>query len=95
MIPAPAATEPSSGGLTTVRILTYNTLSQSLINRTVFPAASAIALKFKGRFTRLVGEIKKANADILCLQEVDQPLWGSHWAPTLHDLGELTVPPAS
>ncbi|KOG97237.1 3'-5' poly(A) RNA exonuclease [Saccharomyces eubayanus] len=53
-----------------VKIMTYNTLAQTLIRRNFFPQSGS-ALKWHKRSKVLVHELKTYNPDIVSLQEVD------------------------
>ena len=44
-------------------------------------------LEWENRFTRLVQEIKQYNCDILCLQEVQNDHFDTHFKPSLKTLG--------
>lgn len=65
-----------------VKIMTYNTLAQTLIRRTTFPDAHE-AIKWHNRSKVLMREIKFYYSDILCLQEVDKIQWERFWADAL------------
>ncbi|TIB70282.1 Endonuclease/exonuclease/phosphatase [Wallemia mellicola] len=54
----------------TIRVATWNTLSQSLVKRDLYPGSNC--LKLKDRLPRLLEESTKYSPDVLCLQEVDQ-----------------------
>ena len=67
-------------------IMSYNVLAQRLINRKVFgyvPEGTDI-LKKKPRRLRLLNQIQNAEADIICLQEMDQ--YSEYFC---HELGKL------
>lgn len=69
-----------------LKIMTYNTLAQSLIRRSLFPT-SGDALKWATRSQVLASELKYYDADIMCLQEVDEVQFESYWKGKLKELG--------
>ncbi|QHS75171.1 3'-5' poly(A) RNA exonuclease [Saccharomyces paradoxus] len=68
-----------------VKIMTYNTLAQTLIRRDFFPQ-SGPALKWHKRSKVLVHELKKYRPDIVSLQEVDYNEL-HFWQENFHKLG--------
>ena len=54
-----------------VRILSFNVLAQSLTSTTRFPYCDRQVLKWRYRRVSLIKEVLSLNADILCLQEID------------------------
>lgn len=68
-----------------LKIMTYNTLAQTLIRRTTFPDANE-AIKWHNRSKVLMREIKFYHSDILCLQEVDKIQWERFWADALAEV---------
>lgn len=69
-----------------LKIMSYNTLAQSLVRRTLFPT-SGNALKWATRSKVLTSELKYYDADIMCLQEVDEVQFESYWKEKLKELG--------
>lgn len=68
-----------------VKIMTYNTLAQTLIRRTTFPDADE-AIKWHNQSKVLMREIKFYHSDILCLQEVDKVQWERFWVDALTEV---------
>lgn len=68
-----------------IKIMTYNTLAQTLIRRTTFPDSDD-AIKWHNRSKVLMREIKYYHSDILCLQEVDKIQWERFWAEALAEV---------
>ncbi|AJS85331.1 Ngl3p [Saccharomyces cerevisiae YJM1342] len=68
-----------------VKIMTYNTLAQTLIRRDFFPE-SGPALKWHKRSKVLVHELKKYRPDVVSLQEVDYNEL-NFWQENFHKLG--------
>lgn len=68
-----------------IKIMTYNTLAQTLIRRTTFPDSDE-AIKWHNRSKVLMREIKYYHSDILCLQEVDKIQWERFWAAALAEV---------
>jgi len=64
-----------SGGLRAaehqVSVLTFNVLADCLVSKSKFQHCPAAALKWEHRWAALQALIRRANADIVCLQEVE------------------------
>lgn len=71
-------------------IMTYNCLAQTLIRREMFPE-SGPALKWFVRSKVLLHEIKHYNADICCLQEIDDVQYDLFWSEELPKFGYKTI----
>ena len=72
-----------------VKILSYNILAQSLIRRKLFPT-NGHALKWTYRSKVMLHELKHYDADILCLQEVDNVQYHTFWSKEFEKLGYLS-----
>ena len=68
-----------------IKIMTYNTLAQTLIRRDFFPQSGS-ALKWHKRSKVLVHELKTYTPDIVSLQEVDYNEL-KFWRENFHKLG--------
>ncbi|CAK90954.1 unnamed protein product (macronuclear) [Paramecium tetraurelia] len=55
----------------TISILSYNILADIYCEQSYFSYADFQNLKFLNRSTKIIDQLKNFNADILCLQEVD------------------------
>ena len=64
-------TEYDPLNLLTVRIMTWNTLAKQLATKDAFPFVSADILNWTNRRVVIETFLKKQQADIMCLQEVD------------------------
>jgi mRNA deadenylase 3'-5' endonuclease subunit Ccr4 len=62
---------PSNQNDSRVRVMSFNVLAQSLTSTTRFPYCNSQVLKWRHRRVSLIKEVLSLNADILCLQEVD------------------------
>lgn len=82
---ATGASSPPSGA--SITVLSYNLLAQSLVRRDVFPYSSRSSLKVAFRRDNLLAELLAADADILCLQEVDADLMAGFWREKLGQAG--------
>jgi hypothetical protein len=75
-------------------VLSYNTLCQSTINRTkyLYPPHAGYQLEhleWPHRWSLLSAELKKYNADIVCLQEVQMEHYNTCYRDLLRRLGLL------
>lgn len=61
-----------SDGAHQLYVATFNCLAPRYSTAEAFPKINPAYLRFSHRFPLLMQEIKQANADILCLQEVDE-----------------------
>ncbi len=67
------------------RVVSYNILAQSKVKRPCFPYCNAGQLKWNQRREAILTEVLSFDADILCLQEVDNfDIW---WQPRLMGFG--------
>lgn len=73
---------------TSIKIMTYNTLAQTLIRRNTFPDSRG-ALKWHYRSQTLLQEITFYHPDILCLQEVDKIQWEKFWSKEIQQFGYM------
>ncbi|CCD24842.1 uncharacterized protein NDAI_0E00260 [Naumovozyma dairenensis CBS 421] len=71
---------------TMLKIMTYNCLAQSLIQRDLFPG-SGQALKWVRRSKVLLNELKYYDSDLLSLQEIDFVQFKQYWKIVLAKLG--------
>ncbi|KAH9320714.1 hypothetical protein KI387_015353, partial [Taxus chinensis] len=55
-----------------IRVVSYNILAQAYIKSTLFPHSPARCLKWKARSQSVLALLKSLEADILCLQELDE-----------------------
>jgi mRNA deadenylase 3'-5' endonuclease subunit Ccr4 len=62
---------PRHEGGSRLRIMSFNVLAQSLTSTTRFPYCNRQVLKWRHRRVSLIKEVLSLNADVLCLQEVD------------------------
>ncbi|CCK71405.1 3'-5' poly(A) RNA exonuclease KNAG_0G03470 [Huiozyma naganishii CBS 8797] len=77
---------PCRDGYVRVKIMTYNTLAQTLIRRTTFPDAKD-AIKWHRRSQVLIQELEYYDADVVCLQETDRIQWDKFWVEEFDRLG--------
>ncbi|KAI9139823.1 Endonuclease/exonuclease/phosphatase [Paraphysoderma sedebokerense] len=75
---------PSTSGKKPFKILSFNILAQCLVKRAIFPYTSGATLKWKLRKQNLLNELKAYDADICCLQELDQ---FDYWGPEFEKMG--------
>ncbi|KAL1804253.1 hypothetical protein ACET3Z_032900 [Daucus carota] len=55
-----------------LRLVSYNILAQAYVKSSLFPHSPAPCLKWKARCQELLTVLRSFEADILCLQEVDE-----------------------
>ncbi|XP_033630394.1 protein angel homolog 2-like [Asterias rubens] len=81
--------EPGQTSDFEVTILSYNVLAQCLIesNMTLYQHCHSDFLRWRFRKKNLLREIKEADADILCLQEIQACHLYDFFAPQLEKLG--------
>lgn len=65
----------------TVRVLTYNILSEIYANTQSYPQCPSWALAWTYRKRNLIREMSRFDADILCLQEVQADHYEDHFHP--------------
>ncbi|XP_008124042.2 protein angel homolog 2 isoform X3 [Anolis carolinensis] len=70
-------------------VMSYNILSQDLLedNSHLYKHCQHHLLTWNYRFPNILAEIKKLNADVLCLQEVQEDQYGTQIKPSLEALG--------
>ncbi|KAM0019521.1 putative poly(A)-specific ribonuclease [Helianthus debilis subsp. tardiflorus] len=56
----------------TFRLVSYNILAQAYVKSSVFPHSPSPCLKWKARSPVILDVLKSLDADILCLQELDE-----------------------
>ncbi|KAF5777792.1 putative poly(A)-specific ribonuclease [Helianthus annuus] len=56
----------------TFRLVSYNILAQAYVKSSVFPHSPSPCLKWKARSPIILDVLKSLDADILCLQELDE-----------------------
>nr|XP_043628127.1 carbon catabolite repressor protein 4 homolog 4 [Erigeron canadensis] len=54
------------------RLVSYNILAQAYVKSSVFPHSPSPCLKWKARSSIIIDVLKNLDADILCLQELDE-----------------------
>ncbi|XP_015258851.1 PREDICTED: protein angel homolog 2-like isoform X2 [Cyprinodon variegatus] len=86
------STEPRPPGDSRVfdfSVMSYNILSQELLqdNAYLYRHCDPTVLPWQYRLPNLLAEIQKYNADILCLQEVQEDHYENQIKPALHALG--------
>ena len=69
----------------TFRVMTYNILADEYASSFMFSYVHSNILSFKYRSPRVMREIKEANPEIICLQEVDH--YEDWYGPQLKELG--------
>lgn len=75
--PVFAPVEDSSSGsfkekVSSIRLVTYNILAQSYVKSILFPHSPSPCLKWKARSQAVLARLLSFEADILCLQELDE-----------------------
>lgn len=63
------------------KLLTYNCLVQRFIDDEKYPKSDKAHLDFDYRFSLFTSEFSALDPDIICLQEIDESLFLSHWQP--------------
>jgi len=76
-----------SGGGVRFRVLTYNLLAEIYATQQMYPYCDFWALKWSYRVENLMRELADAQADILCLQEVQADHYEEHLLPRLSAQG--------
>ena len=71
-------------------VMSYNTLSQGSIRRSVYSYCSDKAIKWASRSKSLVEEISQSKSDIICLQEIDADKYENFWKPSMKKCGYET-----
>lgn len=56
----------------TISLMSYNLLAQSLCDAADFPVSSANLLPWQVRERKLIAEISREAADVVCIQELDE-----------------------
>jgi len=70
-----------------VRVASYNTLAEIYATRTQYPYAPIWVLSWEYRRLLVVAELRRLDADILCLQEVQADHYDGFLCPALRSLG--------
>lgn len=70
-----------------IRVVSYNTLAEIYATKTQYPYAPLWVLSWSYRRLLLVAELRRLDADILCLQEVQADHFDSFLCPALKSLG--------
>ena len=83
----PDWTKPRPSTDTNLRVLTYNILADQNCTPSWHPYCSEEILQKQRRFPLIVHEILSYNADIVCLQEVDEHIFERLLQPILNDYG--------
>nr|XP_056708684.1 protein angel homolog 2 [Euleptes europaea]XP_056708686.1 protein angel homolog 2 [Euleptes europaea] len=70
-------------------VMSYNILSQDLLedNSHLYKHCSYQILSWNYRFPNILSDIKQLDADVLCLQEVQEDQYGTEIKPSLEALG--------
>ena len=71
----------------TILVMSYNILSSTFTKIEWFPYCQPEYLHPKYRAPRILNEIERVNADILCLQECDHDLFLEFYKPNLEAMG--------
>jgi len=69
------------------RICTYNVLVQHFIDCEKYPHSNAEHVAWEFRWKLLQSALDNANADIFCLQEVEESAFQDYWFAKFRDLG--------
>ncbi|XP_038045877.1 protein angel homolog 2-like [Patiria miniata] len=90
-VPARESHSPGSG--TEVSVMSYNVLAQCLIetNDYLYQSCPAEVLRWDYRKEKLLKELRVADADIMCLQEVQFTHFCEFFSPELEKLGYAAV----
>lgn len=72
-------------------VMSYNILSQNLLedNSHLYRHCRRPVLHWSFRFPNILKEIKNFDADVLCLQEVQEDHYGTEIRPSLESLGTM------
>lgn len=54
------------------RLVSYNILAQVYVKSAIFPHSPSASLKWKARSKAVLTELKSFNADVMCIQELDE-----------------------
>jgi CCR4-NOT transcription complex subunit 6 len=68
-------------------MLTFNCLVQRFTFSDKYPNSNPEDLVWTNRFARFVDIITKSDADVVCLQEIDESLFASDWQPFFNQHG--------
>jgi len=69
------------------RLLTFNCLVQDFIDDSKYPKSEKEHTAWSFRFPKFQEIIRLADADVVCLQEIDESLFQSDWQPFLNAQG--------
>lgn len=75
----------------TISVMSYNIMAYNFTKTEWFPYCSHDLLHPKYRAPRILNEIEKLNADIVCLQECDHDLFLEFYKVNLEDMGYTTL----
>jgi len=74
-----------------ITVMSYNIMAYNFTKIEWFPYCSPEFLHPRYRAPRVLSEIEKLNADVLCLQECDHDLFLEYYKVNLEDMGYTTV----
>lgn len=69
------------------KLLTFNCLAQDFTRDKKYPNSDPAHLNWEFRFAQFKSILADNNADVVCLQEIDETLFASHWQPYLNSQG--------
>lgn len=81
--------EEKEGSGNSFVIVSYNVLAQSKVNAPTYPYCVPSALRWQNRSEKLLEEIVGFEANVLCLQELDN--YENYWRPKLQSYGYDSV----
>jgi len=81
------ASSQSTKSFPQFRLLTFNCLVQDFVDDKKYPKSDAASLVWATRFAKFQEILRSSNADIICLQEIDESLFTSDWQPFLNSQG--------
>ena len=70
-----------------IRVICYNVLAPSLVDPSHFPGTPKFVLNTYAREMNITREIEFWNADVVCLQEVDESSYKNHYKSAMENLG--------
>jgi len=83
---------PSAGGPLDFTLMSYNCLTKTFGHMYHWqPLVKKQDLAWENRQPVIVEKLKKSNADILCLQEIEHPGFDTDFAPHLSDRYDFIV----
>jgi len=69
------------------KLMTFNCLVQDFVRTKQYPNSEAKHLEWQFRFAKMTELISKNEPHIICLQEIDEPLFESDWQPFFNKNG--------